>query len=361
MDTVETAHSLKHSLWDFSMERLSSFLEERGRRKFLARQIYDWLYRKLVWDPDEWSNVSSTNREWVKETFLLDLPKILFQSESLDGTRKFVVGFSDGDSVETIVIPSELRRTLCLSTQVGCAIGCLFCHTQTAGLKRNLTTGEIVGQYMVVDDWLRKNEIDFQPISNLVYMGQGEPLHNFDNVKEATLIFMKDTGLFFGQRRITLSTSGLVPQIEKLGEFPPINIAISLHAVTDEVRDQLMPINKVYDLKRLFKAIKTIPLKPSRGVTYEYLLMDGLNNRLEDIEGLCKLIPNKADKVNLILFNEYPGSKFKRPPMENAEWFQSELIRRGRMCTIRSSKGQDILAACGQLKTQFEKKSKKQF
>jgi 23S rRNA (adenine2503-C2)-methyltransferase len=208
---------------------------------------------------------------------------------------------------------------------------------------------------MTVTLWLRENA-DGQELTNIVYMGQGEPLNNYENMKQATLIFMEPKGIGLGQRRITLSTSGLVPQIEQLAEFPPVNIAISLHAAHDHVRSELMPINKVYDLKRLFKAIRTIPLKAHRRITYEYLLIDGLNNGQEDLDALCDLINKRESKINLIPFNEYPGSKFKRPSRENIDWFNGELNRRGYTSTIRTSKGDDILAACGQLKTQVLKK-----
>jgi 23S rRNA (adenine2503-C2)-methyltransferase len=185
-------------------------------------------------------------------------------------------------------------------------------------------------------------------------MGQGEPLHNFEFVKNATIILMEEKGLGLGQRKITLSTSGLVPQIEKLSEFPPVNVAISLHASHDNIRTELMPINKVYDLKRLFNAIKKIPLKAHRHITYEYILIKELNDRQEDIEGLLALLPKKVSKVNLIPFNEYPGSEFKRPSNDRILWFQNQLLDNGIITTIRATKGQDILAACGQLKSEME-------
>ncbi len=186
-------------------------------------------------------------------------------------------------------------------------------------------------------------------------MGQGEPLHNFDNVKKAPIIFMEELGFGLGQRKITLSTSGLAPQIEKLWDFPPINIAISLHAAHNNIRSELMPINKAHDLERLFKAIRSVPLKAYRRITYEYLLIDSLDDRPEDIEALAELLDKEKSKVNLIPFNEYPDSKFKRPSNAKIIWFQEELLKRGFVCTTRTTKGQDILAACGQLKSEYEK------
>jgi 23S rRNA (adenine2503-C2)-methyltransferase len=261
----------------------------------------------------------------------------------------------DKQTIECVVIPAKDRLTLCVSSQVGCAIGCNFCHTGTMGLKRNLKPEEIVGQYLVINKHLKEKIGPDTRLTNIVYMGQGEPLHNFDFVKRATLIVMEEKGLGLGQRKITLSTSGLVPQIEKLSDFPPVNIAISLHASHDNIRTELMPINKVYDLKRLFGAIKKIPLKAHRHITYEYILINDLNDRDEDISGLLELLPKKVSKVNIIPFNEYPGSEFKRPSKERINWFQKQLLDKGIITTIRATKGQDILAACGQLKSEMEK------
>lgn len=209
---------------------------------------------------------------------------------------------------------------------------------------------------MAVQNWLFENVSAEEKLTNIVYMGQGEPLHNFENMKKATLIFMHERGLGLGQRRITLSTSGLVPAIEKMAiDFPPVNIALSLHSARNDVRTELMPINKVYDLERLFTAIKKIPLKAHRRITYEYLLIDGMNDTIEDVEALSKLLNSKESKINLIPFNEYPGSKYKRPTHEKIMWFLDQMIKRGYTCTIRTTKGSDILAACGQLKSEYEK------
>jgi 23S rRNA (adenine2503-C2)-methyltransferase len=223
------------------------------------------------------------------------------------------------------------------------------------GLKRHLKADEIVGQHLAVTRWLLDNSDSEVRISNIVYMGQGEPLHNFDAAKSSAYLFMEPRGLALGQRKITLSTSGMVPQIERFNEFPPVNVAISLHAAHDKVRTELMPINKVYDLKRLFNAIKKIPLKAHRHITYEYLLIDGVNDSMEDIEGLCRLLHKKESKVNIIPFNEYPSSAFKRPSTERVIWFKNQLSNRGLITTIRTTKGTDILAACGQLKSQQDK------
>lgn len=345
---------MKPSIFDLNLTDLQATLKAQGLVAFGAGQIFDWVYRKGVYDPQEWTNVAKETRAWFGEHYDVRLPRIVWQGLSKDGTRKFLVGFGDQQTVETVAIPARDRLTLCVSSQVGCAIGCTFCHTATQGLKRHLKPSEVVGQYLAVQNWLLENVGADEKLTNIVYMGQGEPLHNFENMKKATEIFMEPKGLGLGQRRITLSTSGLVPAMEKLLTFPPVNIAISLHSARNDVRTELMPINKVYDLERLFKAIKTIPLKAHRRITYEYLLIDGLNDTREDVEALSELLPKGESMVNLIPFNDFPGSKYKRPPTEKVLWFMEEMNRKGFTCTVRTTKGDDILAACGQLKSAYE-------
>ena len=345
---------MKPSIYSFSLSELREFLKSQGFAKFSGDQIYNWIFKKYSFLPQEWKNLSKKLVQFIEEKMNLVLPKIIWEGISSDGTRKYLLQMEDKQTVECVVISAKNRLTLCVSTQVGCAIGCTFCHTGTMGLKRNLKIEEIVGQYLVIGKHLKEKIDEETRITNIVYMGQGEPLHNFDFVKKATLILMEEKGLGLGQRKITLSTSGLVPQIEKLSEFPPVNVAISLHAAHDNIRTELMPINKVYDLKRLFGAIKKIPLKAHRHITYEYILIKELNDRQEDIDGLFELLPKKVSKVNLIPFNEYPGSEFKRPSDNQIIWFQKQLLEKGIITTIRATKGQDILAACGQLKSEME-------
>lgn len=343
------------SLYDFTYQELRDHFKENGLPAFAADQIFNWVYKKHIFDVDQWANVSKVVKEYVKNEFDLNLPKIVWQAISKDGTKKFLVKFQDGQTVETVAIPARERLTLCVSSQVGCAVGCTFCHTATQGLKRHLKTSEVVGQFLAITNWLIENVGPETRLTNIVYMGQGEPLHNFDNMKKATELFLDDHAFALGQRRVTLSTSGLVPQIEKLKDFPPVNIAISLHSARNHIRSELMPINKVYDLERLFTAIRTIPLKGYRRITYEYLLIDNLNDQPEDIEALSELLVRQESKINLIPFNDYPGSRFKRPTEEKVLWFMDQLIKKGFTCTIRSTKGSDILAACGQLKSEVEK------
>lgn len=344
------------NIFDFTLVDLELHLMEQGFSKFVASQIFDWLYNKKVVDLDLWLNVSKKCKKYLQESMSFQLPEVIWHAESKDGTRKFLVKLSDGQTVETVIIPAKNKRlTQCISSQVGCAIGCTFCHTGTQGFKRHLTVGEITGQFLSISLWLKENVDNETRLTNIVYMGQGEPLHNYENVKKATVNFLSEKGFALGQRKITLSTSGLVPKIKMLHDFPPVNIAISLHSAIDDNRTELMPINKVYDLKRLFEAIKEIPLKAHRRITYEYLLIENFNDRKEDVEALSKLLKRSESKINLIPFNEYPGSKYKKPSVSRILWFMDQMCKKGFTCTIRATKGDDILAACGQLKTEYEK------
>lgn len=343
----------QNSLYSRTLEELKDELSAQGFSKFSADQVFNWLYKQWEFSPENWSNVSKKVKEHIFETYDLSLPKIVWNGHSSDGTRKFLVGLEDQQTVETVAIPAKNNRlTLCVSSQVGCAIGCTFCHTGTMGLKRHLGAAEVVGQFLAVTLWLKKNVDPEARLTNIVYMGQGEPLHNFEQIKKATQIFLEDKGLGLGQRKITLSTSGLVPQIEKLIDFPPVNVAISLHAAHNNIRSELMPINKVYDLERLLAAIKKIPLKAHRWITYEYLLIEDMNDRKEDVDALHDLLDPSVSKINLIPFNEYPESSFKRPSDTRIKWFQKQLMDRGFVTTVRTTMGTDILAACGQLKSQ---------
>ena len=345
----------KPSFFDLTLSDLSDELVAAGHKKFAATQLFEWVYDRKILDIESWSNVSKKCREWLGETYSFDLPKVIFHAKSYDGTRKFLVQFEDKQTVETVVIPARNRLTQCISSQVGCAIGCTFCHTGTQGLKRHLKAGEITGQFMAVSLWLKENVHEEERLTNIVYMGQGEPLHNYENVKKATINFLEQKGLGLSQRKITLSTSGLVPKIKMLHDFPPVNIAISLHSAKNDTRTELMPINKAYDLQRLFDAIKSIPLKAHRRITYEYLLIAGVNDTKSDVEALNKLLDKRESKINLIPFNEYPGSNYKKPSNDQVLCFMDQMIKKGYTCTIRATKGEDILAACGQLKTQYEK------
>ena len=348
----------KRSFFSFTLDELRDYLVANGCARFAADQVYQWVYRQYTFDPQLWTNISKKIRELCALQLDFSLPEVVFDICSEDSTRKFLLKLSDGHTIETVIIPAEGRLTQCLSSQVGCAMGCLFCNTGTMGFIRHLSVGEVVGQYLAITKWYSEKLNSTERISNLVYMGQGEPLHNFNNMLVATKIFMEDKGLGIGGRKITLSTSGLAPQIEQLGQFPPVNLAISLHSTSDQVRNQLMPINKKYDLTRLFEALATVNLREHRSITYEYLLIAGLNDRREDIDGLKRLLDRHKSKINLIPFNEFDGSPFKRPTDAQVNWFKKQLLDAGYVCTTRVSKGADIMAACGQLKSSQEKSDK---
>ncbi|MCY4523630.1 MAG: 23S rRNA (adenine(2503)-C(2))-methyltransferase RlmN, partial [Halobacteriovoraceae bacterium] len=343
---------VKKSLYAFELEQLKKELTAHSMPGFAGMQIFKWIYKQGKYNTESWSNVSQKVKSYIQQNMDMQLPKVIRYKMAKDGTLKFLIALKDNKTVEMVVIFSKNRTTLCISTQIGCAIGCTFCHTATMGFERNLTVEEIVGQFLLARQWLQDRDPQEKKINNIVYMGQGEPLLNFTNVNKATNIFMQEQGLGIGQRKITLSTSGLVPQMEKLDSFPPINIAISLHATQNTIRTRLIPINRIYNLEKLFETIKKIPLKAHRYITYEYLLIAGLNDRKEDILGLDRLIEKKKSKINLIPFNEYPQAHYKKPSEQKTLWFKDQLIKLGHVCTVRETKGEDILAACGQLKAQ---------
>lgn len=321
-------------------------------KPFNVDQIFQWAYRKKEYNPSKWSNISKGAREYFLENVHFTLPKIVLDKISSDGTRKFIIGLFDGKSIETVLIPmANERLTLCISSQVGCALACEFCHTGLQGFVRHLSSSEIIGQYLLASSVLD----DSKRISNIVFMGQGEPLHNFNATKTAAHLLVHPLGIGLGTRKVTLSTSGLVPQIKKLDEFPPINLAISLHAVDNETRNKIMPINKKYPLEVLLGALDDLPLRAYRRITYEYILIDGINDRKQDIQGLIQKLNPARTKINLIPFNPFPGSLFKAPSRLKVEDFCEQLASAGLTCTIRATKGDDILAACGQLNSNWMK------
>ncbi|MBF0313034.1 MAG: 23S rRNA (adenine(2503)-C(2))-methyltransferase RlmN [Oligoflexia bacterium] len=338
---------------------LTSYLQTKQYSSYVTSQLLSWVYKHQHLSMEQWMNVSKKLRAQLCLDFSFELPLIESIQRSIDGTTKFLLRFNDGEGVESVLIPTANRLTQCLSTQVGCAMKCAFCFSGSEGPKRNLQAHEIVGQYIAVNRFLLKNPIIipedplctyYPKITNLVFMGQGEPLNNYEEVKRATTIFLEPQGIAFGQRKVTLSTCGVVPKILLLNEFPPVNLAVSLHSPRDAIRDQLMPINRSYNLEKLFTALNQLSLKAYRRITYEYLLIDELTNTPEDLELLIKLLIRERSKINLIPFNEYPGHSFKRPSDEKNLWFCNELGKHGFTATIRQSKGRDILAACGQLK-----------
>lgn len=340
----------KIDLKSLTQDQLEQFLSALGKEKYRAKQILHWIYQRHITAFDQMTDLSKQFRSQLTERAYVSSWEAEIVETSRDGTRKYLFRLDDGESVEVVRIPmDEGRATLCISTQVGCSMGCRFCMTGTFGLTRNLRPEEIVNQVCAV---LRDG-----PISNIVLMGMGEPLHNLDNVVTALKILYLDDGLGYGTRRVTLSTCGLVPEIRELSQKIKVNLAVSLNAATDEIRNQLMPINQRYPLHELLAACRDYAQDTRQRVTFEYILIGGVNDSPVDAKRLVKLLHGIRCKVNLIAFNEHEGVEFKAPTAETIKTFQSYLLQRKIVATLRASKGQDISAACGQLKGKPENKS----
>jgi 23S rRNA (adenine2503-C2)-methyltransferase len=328
---------------------LVDFLAGMGKEKFRADQVLRWVYQRGIADFSAMTDLAKSFREDLTRRAIISEFTQETVEISADGTRKFLFRLDDGRSVETVLIPMEGgRNTLCISTQVGCAMQCSFCLTGTFGLERNLTTSEIVNQVCAV----RRD----YPVDNIVLMGMGEPLHNLDNVIDALQILYAPAGFDYGPRKVTLSTSGLVPQMYELGRRIKVNLAVSLNATTDEVRDQLMPINRRYPLQELMRACREFPLAPRQRITFEYILIRGVNDSPADAKRLVRLLHGVKAKVNLIPFNEHSGSSCQAPDEQAMRAFQTYLLDRNIVAIRRAGKGQDISAACGQLKGKLEQK-----
>ncbi len=337
----------KNSIYALTQEDLKSFLSANDFSLELAPIILQNLYKKNK----RTKSISEKLMDALQKHYSFTLPEIKHVSKSPDGTIKFLMGFHDGKTVETVLIPFHKRFTVCLSSQVGCAMKCSFCYTGTMGLSRHLDSSEIVGQYVVAANYLAQT-LGQKPVSpNIVFMGQGEPLHNSDEVLKAINVFMEPFGLGIGPRQMTLSTAGFLPGMKKLSLFPKINIALSLHSPFNEVRKELIPINQHYPLEDILKALDELDLMKRQFVTYEYLLIDELNDRKEDADELEKILGERPAIINIIPFNPFPGSSYKRPSGEKVHAFKEMLVERKLRTMIRTTKGSDILAACGQLKS----------
>ncbi|MCF6265652.1 MAG: 23S rRNA (adenine(2503)-C(2))-methyltransferase RlmN [Desulfuromusa sp.] len=339
----------KIDLKSLTQEQLEKFLSELGKEKYRTKQILRWIYQRHVTDFEQMTDLAKQFRAQLAERAYVSSWEPEIVETSSDGTRKYLFRLEDGESIEAVKIPmDEDRATLCISTQVGCAMGCQFCMTGTFGLARNLRPEEIVNQVCAA--------LQDGSIGNIVLMGMGEPLHNLDNVVTALKIFYLDDGLGYGTRRVTLSTCGLVPEIGELSQKIKVNLAVSLNATTDEVRNQLMPVNQRYPLSELMNVCRNYAQITRQRVTFEYILIDGINDSIADAKRLVKLLHGFRCKVNLIAYNEHAGAEFKTPTEAAIKAFQSCLLQRDIVATLRASKGQDISAACGQLKGKLEDK-----
>ena len=334
--------------------------------KMRTGQVWKWIYQKGVRDFSDMTNLSKEYRAMLAEKFEVTLPEVVSRQVSEDGTRKYLVRIAGGHEVETVYIPEENRGTLCISSQVGCTLTCSFCHTGTQKLVRNLTAGEIVGQVMLARDDLgewpepgRTPNDETRLLSNVVLMGMGEPLYNFEGVRDAMKITMDPEGICLSRRRITLSTSGVVPEIARTAEEIGCLLAVSFHATTDEVRDTLVPINKKWNIEQLLDALRAYPkVSNSERITFEYVMLKGVNDSDEDARRLIKLIKGIPAKINLIPFNEWPGAPYQRSDPDRIKAFAEIVYKAGYASPVRTPRGEDIMAACGQLKSATERARK---
>ena len=357
-DAAASTDGARIALLGMDIAELEAAATEAGLQKFRARQLWRWVWRHGLTSFDEMSDLGKPVREQFAAMFSLDRPTVTRRLQSIDGTIKWLLRFADGNEAETVYIPDNDRGTLCISSQVGCTLTCSFCHTGTQKLVRNLTAAEICGQVMLamdeLGDWpAGKPE---RRLTNIVLMGMGEPLFNYDNVVTAMRIIMSGEGVGLSKRRITLSTSGVVPEIIRCGGDLGVNLAISLHAVRDELRDELVPINRKYPLAELIEACRNYPgLSNARRITWEYVMLDGVNDSDEDCAALLKLIKGIPSKLNLIPFNPWPGSPYECSSDERIEAFAAKVLKAGYASPVRTPRGRDILAACGQLKSASER------
>ncbi|MDH5423864.1 MAG: 23S rRNA (adenine(2503)-C(2))-methyltransferase RlmN [Gammaproteobacteria bacterium] len=353
---------VKQNLLGMTLQDLEVFFTESGEKAFRASQVMKWLHQLLAADFDEMTNISKALRETLKQVATIDVPEIVFDQTSADGTRKWVLQLEGGNKIETVFIPEANRGTLCISSQVGCALDCSFCSTARQGFSRNLTSAEIVGQVWIASRLLGENSRDDRKITNVVLMGMGEPLLNYDNVLKAITIFMHDDAYGLSKRRVTVSTSGVLPKLDLLGKDSNVALAVSLHAVTDEIRDSLVPVNKKYPLKELMASCRRyIENQTAKThITFEYVMLNGVNDSHQDAVKLVALLRGIPAKVNLIPFNPFPDSGYDCSPMPIIKEFKELLMKSGLVATIRKTRGEDIDAACGQLVGKVKDKSRRE-
>ena len=373
----------RSDLLGLTKKQITGLFAEAGldakQAKLRAKQVFHWIYHRGETDFAAMTDIAKTMRPWLDERFVIARPDVVEAQHSSDGTRKWLLKTADGHEFEMVFIPDETRGTLCVSSQVGCTLNCRFCHTGTMRLVRNLTPGEIVGQVMLARDALgewpkgkmdfaeEESEADYRAdgrlLTNIVMMGMGEPLYNFDNVRDALRIVMDGEGLALSKRRITLSTSGVVPAMARCGEEIGVNLAVSLHAVTKDVRDEIVPINKKYGIEELLQACADYPgASNARRITFEYVMLKDKNDSDDDARELVRLIKqfDLPAKVNLIPFNPWPGAPYECSTPERIRAFSNIVFEAGISAPVRTPRGRDIDAACGQLKTAAEKKSRAQ-
>jgi len=335
----------KVNIRDLAPGEIEDFIAHLGKEKYRARQLMKWVYQFNVASFGEMTTLSRELRGHLEETACLDGPEPVKMQAAADGTKKFLFRLRDGRHIESVLIPGRNHWTACLSTQAGCAMGCRFCFTGALGFQRQLTAGEITGQLTA----LKFQTPEGPNVKNVVLMGMGEPLANYDNTVKAVRIMTDDAGMGLSSRKVTISTCGLAPQIVQLGKDVCVNLAISLNAPDNERRNHLMPVNRRYPLEELLRACRDYPMPGRRMLTFEYILMAGVNDSPADAEKVARLLRNLHCKLNLIVFNEYPGAEFRAPSPAAVAAFQQVLLKQHYTSIIRASRGSDILAACGQL------------
>ncbi|HEY0838364.1 MAG TPA: 23S rRNA (adenine(2503)-C(2))-methyltransferase RlmN [Azospirillum sp.] len=354
MNLPVSAPDGRKNLVGLSREELEAEVVAHGLEKFRARQLWHWIYHRGATDFAVMTTLAKPVREKLAEVFVVQRPTVSRDQKSADGTRKWLLRMPDGQEVESVHIPEEDRGTLCVSSQVGCTLTCRFCHTGTQRLVRNLTAPEIVAQIMLARDMLDEWPAppDGRMLSNVVMMGMGEPLFNYENVAKALKIVMDGDGIAISKRRITLSTSGVVPAMKRCGEELNVNLAVSLHAVSDELRDLIMPINRKYPLRELIDACRNYPgVNNARRITFEYVMLKGINDSPADARALVNLLKGIPAKINLIPFNPWPGAPYERSTDKAIQVFGDLVNAAGYASPVRTPRGEDIMAACGQLKS----------
>jgi len=351
---------MKQNLLDLEPAAMTAWFAEHGEKPFRAKQVLRWIYKNGESDFDAMSDLAISLRDKLKQIACIQTPKVMREETATDGTRKWLLDVGTGNAVETVFIPEEGRGTLCVSTQAGCALDCAFCSTGKQGFNRNLSTAEIIGQVWWANHELGKNEDGNWPVTNVVMMGMGEPLLNFDSTVSALRLMLDDHCYGLSRRRVTVSTSGVVPAMDRLRDECPVALAISLHAPNDELRNVLVPINQKYPLQELMAAcLRYLEKAPRDFVTFEYVMLAGVNDRPQDARELIELVRDVPCKFNLIPFNPFPQAPYRRSDMETVKNFRDILMQANIVTTIRKVRGDDIAAACGQLAGQVQDRSKR--
>jgi 23S rRNA (adenine2503-C2)-methyltransferase len=358
---AQTAGQVKTNLLDLDRKSMEAFFIHMGEKAFRATQVFKWVHQQGVVDFAAMTNLSKALRENLSATTVFRMPEVALEQRSDDGTRKWLLRLADGNCIETVFIPEENRGTLCVSSQVGCALDCAFCSTARQGFNRNLSVSEIIAQLWIANRTLNGFGATHRVVTNVVFMGMGEPLANFDNVVHALNIMMDDVGYGLSKRRVTVSTAGLVPALDRLREVSDVSLAVSLHATNDDLRNELVPINRKYPIAELMQACRRYlaDQQTHRHITFEYVMLDGVNDSTDDARALVRLLRGIPAKINLIPFNPFPETRYRRSGKAAIDRFCDVLWAAGMITTTRRTRGDDIDAACGQLAGKVQDRTKR--